>query len=288
MSSQDDKDNKLESHPFFSQNGGVDGAPVASDWIDEDFESLPRANSSTKTLLLVLLTLLAAYFAWSYRSETVYLGSESEVVALGSAEALQHNETYRRDNMWLLPENRYVSVSGMEARASATHDRRFFQLVGSSIIVEVPLDDEGPRIFQGIPTSGDIRQTPTRSVHTLAGRLRSFETLPSRYESVAEYYATRLRRPLCGYEVPAELADYLNYQRGSIRLALLDEQGREPTEAEVEERFSEVGGCINAFLLQDEVPPQHYRYLYALYLVLTLSGIGTAISVLKSFQRSAD
>lgn len=249
-------------HEFFERDPG---APMPRDWVDPELENLPVARGGGQTPLLVLVTLLGLFLALQYRSELLYFFTPNEPVELAAAEELQLDERWAPGGALMLPSNRYVNIEGIPERRSVSDDSVFYKLVGAQIYVETHETGEGPRLLRNLDTMPDPAAESYRQLHIEPGRLIAFENISRRYHMVVSYYSHSYGIEFCGHEPSTDVRAFRNNIRSGIRLMMADELGRDPTEAEVDERMGREARCQRGYLLMSGAAPSDYWWVPVAY-----------------------
>ncbi len=268
---------------FFGSNNLDPGAPIPDDYVDPALSELGKSGSLGQIVLLLLVSVFALLMLRQYIDEFLYVFSESEPIAIGMADELAQSDLYV-DGQLALPSNRYVTVEGAEEHASTSDDTRFFKLIGAPVYVEESVAESGTRLVAG-PHGVPRGEESLQPYYDGGGRLIAFSELPSRYTSLIEFYSENYGVFFCGYELSPDLERYLHNREGRVHLALLDELGREPTEAELEEELGGATSCQEAYLVIADATPTNQRFFVVIFGILALIVVASGVRIARIASR---
>lgn len=248
---------------------------------EPDPELLALAGASTRPsilrpFLMIAVIVLGLWIISDWRQELSYFMLDATPVDLGDAIEFADDERVE------LGHNVYVSVRGIPTQRSQSTRYRFFRLVGSPIFVEEKRDDviEDPLQRE---LEGDAKGDVDRTIFQGAGRLMKFSEMPQRYQGLRHYYRSRYNLTFCEELTPAKYKEVEHRKRDAIIAQLRaeyseadpEERARrkltpEPPAELVEELLADDPVCVEAWLLQDDVPPRGHLW----YLIATLMFLG--------------
>lgn len=248
---------------------------------------------------MIAVIVLAGWIISDWQTELEYFLSDSTPIELG--DALEFASGDAASDAEKLPHNRYVSITGIPTQRSQSTRYRFFRLVGAPIFVEEKRTDviEDPLQRE---LEGDVKGEVDRTVFTGAGRLMKFSEMPERYGGLRHYYRSRYHLAFCEELTPHAKDEILRRKRDAIVAQLrseyeeASEEERKlrklqptPADALVDELLADDPVCIEAWLLQDKVPPkEHLWYLVAtlMFLGFMLFNVGMLVRWVRAFARS--
>ncbi len=273
MSESESKPNENEQAEatFFD-----DGAPVGDDYVDPDLVNLPRRPAALELVLVGVIMVMLALYAYLFRVDFLYYFAEETPAEIGAVTDLTDAIDENPDYLMQYGSNVYVSLSGIPTRASETDNLSFVQLVGAPIFVERPNADAevDPRLRNVRPRVGPFHEHNTRYVVEGSGRLLHYSDVRS--SSVFDYYSEGYGIWFCGQELSPELQQFRRMMREELTSDLRESLERAPTEEEIEERFEDAFGCQQGFLFQlDKKPADQLPYVvaYCLFGLMELFGL---------------
>lgn len=275
-------------HPFFLEGARGQGAPAPEDWIDPDFDDLddpPRAQPSMGVAAVLLAVgAFALWTATQYVAELRYFFTPSTPIELGLADDLHAASEWWQDGQLVLPSNRHVRIEGGVDRPSTSRDKIYFKLIGATVYVEMVDPEHRTHLLRNEERSTMQARNQYLDLHEGTGRLVAFEDLPDRYAPVVEFYANATRTWFCGHRPSQTLTAWRNNQRGRVELALLDELGRAPTDAEIDQRLGPDAGCQRGYLLIDGESPRGMWWILLTYLLLLGIVAGSGVFLVRWYR----
>lgn len=266
------------------QRSHAEEAFFGSNEVDPELVALAETPNPWTPLLLLLVSIVAAYLAVQYFGDAKYAVSKGTYAELGDVEFWQSSNSRIVNGELVLPTNRYVRLEGVAQRRAAIGSLGYTKLVGVPVFAEVPKDllsDPDRRT-----TVGDY-YAPGGDRHAVSqpGRLVAFEDLPRRYNGIARYLAKSFELNLCGVEQDPGLMRAFRAERDRSILELNERLGRVASSAEV---LKELGPeCQKAWLFQEgRSPSEHRGYLFVfLFLaIVSVSAFGLAIRWVYVFR----
>jgi hypothetical protein len=254
----------------------------SEDEVDEELVALANEQRSQSILQPVLFMAVIALGVWvisDWWPDIEYFFSARQPVEVGSVTEFASKRAKDPDWEPDLPNNRYVSLSGVPTRRSASEKYRYFKLIGSSIFVEQP-HTNAPEGSGGSGKVGDL-DSPRRSLRNLRsglgpdrtyfegkGRLMKFSEMPQRYQGVRTYYRKNYGTRFCGLMTDQEIERLRDVRRNAIVETWQDRYNeaspeerqeknlkKRPSEEEIREILQRDPVCIDAYLLRSTVSP---------------------------------
>jgi hypothetical protein len=280
----------------------ADEQPRPADEPDPELIALAGGGtrpSILRPILMIAVIVLGGWIISDWKTELEYYVSDAKPIELG--DALDFAAASDADIAAKLPHNRYVSITGIPTQRSQSTRYRFFRLVGAPVFVEEPRDDviEDPLQRE---LEGDVKGDVDRTMFRGAGRLTKFSEMPERYGGLRHYYRTRYNITFCEELTPQAFAEVKRRKRDAIIGQLRSEyedatpEERElrklqpnPSDALVDDLLADDPVCIEAWLLQDQMPPsEHLWYLVAtlMFLGFMLFNVGMLVRWVRAFARS--
>lgn len=242
--------------------------PQREDYHDDeelDPELLKLATAGQRgSVLRLLLFGIVIWFGLSlisdWEMQLRYFFSPSEPVELGNVLDFASKKAQDPDFTPEIPDNRYVSLSGVPSRRAQSSNYQYFKLVGSDIFVETRRDDadltELERLSES--TKSDVDRTYFKG----AGRARRLSAHPDAYQGLRGYYARNYHTYLC--ETP------------------LDAQQQRHLQQSEED-------CVDGYIIEDGIAPgDHWWYVLfsSITALFVLLNIWWAIRWVRDFLRS--
>lgn len=240
--------------------------------LDEEFdeeidpELLGLASSGRRgSILRLLLFLVVIWFGASlindWKVPLSYFFSSSEPVEIGNVLEFATKRAKDPEFKPDIPNNRYVSLSGVPSRRAQGERFMFFKLAGGDVYVEVPRDDADLSEFEREVQNnkgGDI----DRHFFEGSGRALRLSDIPERYTGLRSYYFGNYYTYFCGMQLSEK------QQR------IIDESGEE---------------CVDAYIVEvGTTPMSHWWYL----LIAGVIGIFIVLNIwwtirwVRDFSRS--
>lgn len=242
---------------FFARSDAWDGAPIPDDYVDPEFADLNAAPGLLQAILILLVMGFTLLLAWQYRGELTYAVSSGDAMEVGDVSDFSSESLQRTAD---LPDNRYVSLEGVGVERAVSGAHEYRRLQGSYIYVQLnqSVDEEAALNFG---EASELRGA--RQVIGGRGRLIAARLVPAQLRAVFDYYSQHYGVRFCDIKTPAQIVRYRESEREAAIFQFRDDQGRDPTEAELRQ---EIGpDCHQAFLLQLDRAPADFRIYIALY-----------------------
>lgn len=254
----------------------------SEDEVDEELVALANEQRSQSILQPILFMAVIALGVWvisDWWPDIEYFFSARQSVEVGSVTDFASKRAKDPDWEPDLPNNRYVSLSGVPTRRSNSKKYRYFKLIGSNIFVEQPREN-APDETGGSGNVGDLDE-PARSFRNLRsglgpdrtyfegkGRLMKFSKMPQRYQGVRDYYRKNYGTRFCDRLSEQEIQRLRDVRRDAIIGTWKDryeeatpeerkkrDLKRQPSEEEIRKILQRDPVCVDAYLLRSTVSP---------------------------------
>lgn len=231
-----------------------------------------RSQSVLRPILFIAVIALGVWIISDWWPELRYFFKSGEPTQIGEVGDFASKRGDDPDWSPDLPDNEYVSLSGVPSRRSSSPKYEYFKLIGANIYVEKPREETGDS--EGVERRRSFK-SPDRVRFEGAGRMLSFGSVPERYQGVRDYYHKTYGTRFCGLITDREQSRLRKLRRESIIQTWRedyenateeerDEQGLtpKPSDEEIEELMGADPVCVDGYLLRAGVTPKdHWWYL---------------------------
>lgn len=236
--------------------------------VDPELVALAHGPNPMIPLILVLLSVFAAFLMHQYWYDAAYYFARPNATQLGDVVTWRSDNPRFEAGRLVLPENRYAALEGVTQRRALVASQGYAKLVGVPVFAEVDARLLHERA-ESARTMGQLLEFGgDRHVVEQPGRLISFSKLPIRYRGIAKYLSRAFEVEICGVEGDPDLIRALRAERERGILQLGERLGRAATELEI---LQQVGpSCEEAWLFQEGVKPADHRSYLIGFSVVTL------------------
>lgn len=240
---------------------------------DPDFDQLDANINWGRPALMLAVIAFAVYLGTQFTTEISYFFSSSEPIELGEVTEFPERTRANPDNPPEVPNNRYVSLSGIPTRPSISCNppTRYFKLIGAHVYVEKRIDD---KLSTMMCKAGKSERNPREGDDPIffegAGRAVSFAAMSKNYSNLKGFYERNYGELFCSSMTEAKREARVKLLRDMLREKHKLDHGSYPDDDTLEKLLAGETVCYNAYFIQAGQAPGDYWHYLLIYIVLGL------------------